>query len=242
MATSEVGSERAGRRELAARVEDLSQTYVLPTGAVPALADVHLDVPAQQLTVVAGPSGSGKSTLLRILGLVEAAGSGRVEVAGQRVDEASDRVRRRLRRRHIAFVFQRPLDNLVDDLDATEQLELAARLRGDGGGPADLSILEVLGLAHRATARTRTLSGGEQQRLALAAAFASRPSLIVADEPTAQLDRAAATRVIDALAALRDLGATVVVSSHDAAVVGAADQVVRLASGRVVEPGEGRRR
>ncbi len=237
MATSEpLGGSPASSapRLLAARLVAVDQVYRLPSGRVVALDEVSADLVHGAVTVVAGPSGSGKSTLLRLVALLEHPTAGRVEVAGTDVTALSARARRRLRRRLIAYVFQRPLDNLVEGADAAGQLQFAARLRGVPP-PDPEEALGALGLAHRSHASIRTLSGGEQQRLAFAAALASRPALIVADEPTAQLDHASGALVIEALTTLRSLGATVVVSSHDPAVAEVADHVVRLASGRVVD-------
>jgi ABC-type lipoprotein export system ATPase subunit len=217
----------------AARLVEVDQVYRLPSTQVVALDGVSVELVSGAVNVVAGPSGSGKSTLLRLVGLLEHPTAGRVEVAGKDVTDLSARGRRRLRRHLIAYVFQRPLDNLVEGVDAAGQLHLAARLSG-APAPDPEELLGVLGLAHRAHASIRTMSGGEQQRLAFAAALASRPALIVADEPTAQLDHASGALVIEALATLRAAGATVVVSSHDPAVAEVADHVVQLSSGRVV--------
>jgi ABC-type lipoprotein export system ATPase subunit len=216
----------------AARTIALAKTYRLPTGPVPALRAVDVEMPAHAVTVVAGPSGSGKSTLLRQLALVERPTAGTVVLGGVDTAALSNRARRQLRRERIAYVFQRPTDNLVEEIDAAGQLELAARLRGAPPPDSD-EILGRLGLLARRHHAPYRLSGGEQQRLALAAAFASGAPLIVADEPTAQLDRASGAAVVAGLVALRQLGATVVVSSHDPAVIGAGEHVVRLVQGEV---------
>ena len=216
----------------AARAAWVVKEYRLPTGTVAALTGVDLTVPAGQLTVVAGPSGSGKSTLLRLLALVERPTAGRIEIDGRDASRLSAGARRRLRRRRISYVFQRPTDNLVDYLPAVEHLPLAARLRGvDCADP--IAVLDRVGLAGRADHLPFRLSGGEQQRLAFAAAMASGAGLVVADEPTAQLDSASAGSVVAALRTLVDDGATVLVCSHDAVVIDAADHLVRLASGSV---------
>jgi putative ABC transport system ATP-binding protein len=221
------------RRIPAAACTGVTTTYRLPSGTVEALRQVDLVVPTGQVTVVAGPSGSGKSTLLRTIGLLEVPTAGRVQLAGVDVSRASARVRRRLRRQHVAYVFQRPGDNLVDDLPVVAQLRLAADLRG-AAAPDAAAILGRLGLADRGAHRPHALSGGEQQRVAFAAALASGAGLVVADEPTAQLDPVSAEAVVAAMAALTELGATVLVSSHDEVVMAAADQLVRLSSGQVV--------
>jgi ABC-type lipoprotein export system ATPase subunit len=208
--------------------------YRLPTGVVTALGDVDVAVPAGRLTVVAGPSGSGKSTLLRLIALVERPTSGRVTVDGTDASGLSARRRRQLRRSLVSYVFQRPTDNLIEYLPAAAHLVLAAQLRGETC-PDPVAVLDRVGLTHRADHLPFRLSGGEQQRLAFAAALSSGARLIVADEPTAQLDSASGASVVDALRALVHSGASVLVCSHDEAVVDAGDRVVRLAEGRVVE-------
>ena len=139
---------------------------------------------------------------------------------------------RRLRRRLIGYVFQRPSDNLLSYLTSREQIEFAARLRGSGTGQAD-HLLDTLGIAHRAGATPAELSGGEQARLALAAAVVGRPTVVLADEPTAQLDDRSETDVVAALRTLADEGVAVVVATHDAGVMDAADRIVRIHTGRV---------
>jgi ABC-type lipoprotein export system ATPase subunit len=218
----------------AARTTGLGMQYRLPTGVVTALDGVDVTVPASRLTVVAGPSGSGKSTLLRLLGLVERPTAGQVMVEGIDVSRLPARRRRRLRRALVAYVFQRPTDNLIEYLPAAAHLEVAAQLRGDRCNEP-VVLLDRVGLAHRADHLPFRLSGGEQQRLAFAAAMASGAPLIVADEPTAQLDSVSGASVVAALRSLVDAGATVLVCSHDANVVDAGDQIVRLAGGRLAE-------
>ncbi len=218
----------------AAGASGLVMEYRLPTGVVTALAGVDVIVAAHRLTVVAGPSGSGKSTLLRLLALVEQPTAGRVTVEGIDVSRLAARRRRRMRRALVSYVFQRPTDNLIEYLSAADHLELAAQLRGERC-PDPVGLLDRVGLAERADHLPFRMSGGEQQRLAFAAAAASGAPLIVADEPTAQLDSVSGASVVAALRALVDAGATVLVCSHDAAVVAAGDDVVRLADGRVDE-------
>jgi putative ABC transport system ATP-binding protein len=218
----------------AVRCVALVKEYKLPTGTVTALGGVDVAVARGALTAVAGPSGSGKSTLLRQFALIERPTAGRIELDGADTTRLSSRRRRLLRRRLIAYVFQRPTDNLVEYLPAVAHLSLAARLRG-AERPDVGEVLDGVGLAHRADHLPFRLSGGEQQRLAFASAYASGAGLVMADEPTAQLDRASGAAVIDAIRTLVGFGATVIACSHDQAVVDAADHVVRLASGAVVE-------
>jgi ABC-type lipoprotein export system ATPase subunit len=213
---------------------DVVRTYSGATGGVRALDGVSAAFEAGLFTVVAGPSGSGKSTLLRVAALLDKPQDGLVGFNGRDVTRASARARRALRRRHIGYMFQQPADNLLDYLEAREHVSLGAKIRSDGEKPADHETLDFLGLAERVTHRPVQLSGGEQQRLAVAFADAGGPLLLVADEPTAALDHVAGARVLEALVALARRGLTVVASSHDPTVIEAADRVVRIAHGRVV--------
>jgi ABC-type lipoprotein export system ATPase subunit len=142
---------------------------------------------------------------------------------------------RRFRRRTMGIVLQSPADNLVEYLGALEQVELSARLRGADPGPA-AALLDAVGLGDRAASRPSELSGGEQQRVAFAAAAVGTPTLLLADEPTAQLDSTAGAALVEAMRRLVARGATLVVTSHDPAVVDAADHRVHLRDGRVVAP------
>ena len=230
----------------------LVKEYATATGTVRALKGVDASFPAGRVTAVVGPSGSGKSSLLRILACVDRPTAGSVLVGGVDVTALGARGRRRVRRERLGYVFQQPGDNLLPYLTARGQLELAARLRGGprrrhgGGRPGGghhhrgrerlgevERLLAVLGLEDRAEHRPEQLSGGEQQRLAFAAAVIGGPALVVADEPTAELDSEAGKRLLQAVLDLRDQGTSVVVSSHDPVVTGAVDGIVRLHDGEV---------
>lgn len=214
----------------------LVKEYATATGTVRALKGVDAAFPAGRVTAVVGPSGSGKSSLLRVLACVDRPTAGSVRVGGVDVADLGARGRRRVRRELVGSVFQQPADNLLPYLTAREQLELAARLRGQAGrrGAGEAKrLLAALGLEHRADHRPEQLSGGEQQRLAFAAAVIGGPALVVADEPTAELDSEAGERLMRAVLDLRDQGTSLVVSSHDAVVTGAVDGIVRLHDGEV---------
>ncbi len=212
---------------------DLNVSYRAVDGAVPAVVDVSLEVRSGSLVVLAGPSGSGKSSLLRVLGLIDRPTSGALSLAGRDVLALGDRGRRRLRRTHLAYVHQRPVTNLVDDLRADEQVAFALAARGRRAAPATAgAALDRYGLAERSRSRPAHLSGGEQQRLAIAMATAVTPVVLFADEPTAELDRHHAHEVIDALTRAAADGQAVVVASHDHDLIAAAGEVVRLREGR----------
>jgi ABC-type lipoprotein export system ATPase subunit len=221
-------------RDLAARCGSLGVQYATAAGTAVALVDVDVDFAAGHLSVVAGPSGSGKSSLLRVLAGLHRPTSGTVSVAGTDLTRLRSPAVRRLRRRSMGLVLQNPADNLLDYLTAREQLELAARLRGASTTDAG-ALLDAVDLAERGGSRPAELSGGEQQRVAFAAAAIGSPAVLLADEPTAQLDAAAGAALIAAMRGLVARGATLVVASHDDAVIDAADHLVQLRDGRVAE-------
>jgi putative ABC transport system ATP-binding protein len=219
----------------AAVCRGVGKAYRTATESVPALVDVSVAIPHAQVTVVIGPSGSGKSSLLRVLGCIDPPDTGEVFIAGRRVDRLRPRARRRLRQQQVAYLFQRPSDNLLPYLDAVAQIRLAASLRGAPvSEQTALELLGRLGLADRADHQPGRLSGGEQQRLAVACGVVGAPALVVADEPTAELDTGAAERVLTAIEDLAAAGVGFVLSSHDPRVMAIADSLVRLDHGRLV--------
>jgi putative ABC transport system ATP-binding protein len=214
-----------------ARTLGVGREFPLPAGAVVALLDVDVEVPESGLTVLTGPSGCGKTTLLSLFTGAEIADSGTVEVCGANVARMSAAQRRRLRRHDLGIALARPSDNLVDHLDAQRNLRLAARLRP--GSVSVAGVLEPVGLAGRENARVDELSGGEQQRLAIAIALLGTPRLVILDEPTAELDARTGHTIVDYLRHAARTRA-VLVASHDPFVVEAADVLVTLAAGRRV--------
>lgn len=207
-------------------IESLTKRY----GAITAVDDVSMVMDRNTITVIVGTSGSGKSTLLRILGGIDVPDAGRVVVEGSDLGAARPRARREVQRRRLASVFQDPAHNLIDYLDADGHLGLWRHLRGLAPEPSG-RWLDAVGLEGHEDSLPVQLSGGEQQRLAFAAAAASEPAVVLADEPTSQLDGRSTALLVDAIVGLKRLGTTFVVASHDPAVLECADVVVRLRHG-----------
>ena len=199
--------------------------------------DVSLSVPAGTLAVLAGPSGSGKTTLLQVAGLLDPADAGEVRLEGRTVSALPERERCDLRLRRLGFVFQ--TFNLVPVLSALENVMLPLQLQGRserGAKDRAAGLLERVGLADRLHHRPGQLSGGQQQRAAIARALVSDPVLVLADEPTANLDHAHGGPLMDLMAELsRERGVSFLAASHDPAVIQRADLVFRLRDGRLEE-------
>jgi len=198
------------------------------------LADVSLDVPAGQFLAIAGPSGSGKSTLLGLIAGLDQPTAGRIEVAGVDVTALDEDGLARFRRDHVGYVFQS--FHLLPTLTAQENVAVPLELAGEPGAAARAAeLLAEVGLAERAHHYPVQLSGGEQQRVAVARAMARRPALLLADEPTGNLDSATGKQIIELLVGMnRRLGSTLVLVTHDAALAAHADRVVTLRDGRIV--------
>jgi putative ABC transport system ATP-binding protein len=207
-------------------------------GAVRAVRDVDLRIEQGELLVIAGPSGSGKTTLLQLLGALDRPTSGEVRFEDRDLAQASDAELTRLRHDTIGFVFQQ--FNLIPTLTAAENVEvaLAPGSHDQAARHARVeSLLESVGLAHRATHIPAQLSGGEQQRIAIARALANAPRVVLADEPTGNLDTETGSDIVEVLAALaHEGGQTVVIVTHDAAVAERAARVVRMRDGRLLPP------
>ena len=210
-------------------------------GKVTALRGVSLTLVPGELTLLMGPSGSGKTTLLSILGCILTATSGTVRIAGAPTNHLSPEELAELRRKHIGFIFQSY--NLFPTLTALENVRVALDVRGEKGYPAAARAEEVLkdvGLSQRMTSFPANLSGGEQQRVAVARAIASSPSIVLADEPTAALDGENGHAVMALLARIaKEQNRSVLAVTHDPRTLGYADRVVRIEDGRIV--GEERR-
>jgi putative ABC transport system ATP-binding protein len=216
------------------RLEDVRRTFHIGAEPVEALRGVSLTVERGEWVAVVGPSGCGKSTLLNLLGAVDQATSGRVLVDGVDVGAMRDREATAFRLRRVGFVFQRFY--LLPVLTARENVELPMSEAGMGKAERRARARELLayvGLAGREGHRPAQLSGGEQQRVAIARALANRPALLLADEPTGELDARTGGDVIDLLARLNADGTTLVVVTHDETMARAARRVVHMRDGRV---------
>ncbi|GAA4659924.1 ATP-binding cassette domain-containing protein [Amycolatopsis dongchuanensis] len=205
--------------------------YPTPAGMVTGLHEVTLDVPRAGITVFAGPSGSGKSTLLRVLGLFERPARGVLRFDGVDTGPLRHSARRALRREQLGLVFQNPVENLLDYLSVGDNLRAAAQSARRTCEPEE--ILAQLGLGGTGDWHISALSGGQQQRLAFGCALARGSSVILADEPTSQLDEASADLVLDTLRYLAEREFAVLVASHDDRLVALGDRVARLRDGRL---------
>jgi putative ABC transport system ATP-binding protein len=203
-------------------------------GPVRALRGVDLAIEAGEFVTLMGPSGCGKSTLLHLLGGLDVPDAGELFLQGRRADTLSEAAPARLRRRTVGYVFQSL--NLVASLSATENVELVAALGGRGPGPArrrSRELLERLGVGDRAHEMPGHLSGGEQQRVAIARAVVNEPAVLLADEPTGNLDSRGAGDVVDLLEELRAGGPAIVLVTHDARVAARADRTLRMQDGAI---------
>ncbi|WPF81268.1 ABC transporter ATP-binding protein [Sanguibacter sp. 4.1] len=217
------------------RAHAVSRTFSTPAGDVHAVSDVSLEVGRGELVVLRGTSGSGKSTLLHLLGGIDEPTSGHVEVDGERLDSLDTAGWLRLRTTGIGYVLQS--FGLVPVLSAAENVEIPLRLLRTEPRERDARVREVLstvGLERHAHQRPYELSGGQQQRVGIARAIVARPSILLADEPTGQLDSATAATVMDLLHDLvHQEGVAAVVSTHDPVLAARADRVITLHDGRV---------
>jgi ABC-type lipoprotein export system ATPase subunit len=197
------------------------------------LDGVDLDLRPGELVALVGPSGSGKSTLLHLIGALDRPDRGEVTVAGVRVENAGERTLADLRRRHIGFVFQ--FFHLIPELTGEENVQLAARMNGRNGAGRRRAqrLIDELGLAHLRGSRPHELSGGEQQRFALARALVNDPSLVLADEPTGNLDTKSGAQVLALLRGLATEGRAVLLVTHDDTATSTAHRVLTLRDGRL---------
>ena len=215
---------------------NVSRVFPMPAGPVTALRDITLSIGAGEYSGVVGPSGCGKSTLLHVLGCVDVPTRGAVFFQDRDVSALPDSERSRLRLRDIGFVFQRFF--LLPMLTAAENVELPQAEAGVGRAERrqrTRELLDYVGLSARASHRPSELSGGEMQRVAIARALANRPRLLLADEPTGELDQATGEQIVSLLDRLHNDGTAVVVVTHDQAVASRAHRLIRMRDGAIVE-------
>jgi putative ABC transport system ATP-binding protein len=218
-------------------VQDARKTYRVGKMEVPALRGVTFAIEAGEFVSIVGPSGSGKSTLFYVLGGLTRADSGRVLIGGHDFATLSDAERTAQRKRKIGFVFQK--FNLLPTLDARGNIEIARDIAGDGSADAGYfnRIVELLGIDKRLGHRPAELSGGEQQRVALARALINRPALVLADEPTGNLDSQNSEIVLTMLRETnQELGQTVLMITHNPEAAAVGDRIIHMRDGQIVRP------
>ena len=221
-------------------LEEVTKVFLTDEVETHALGGVHLDVAEGEYVSISGPSGCGKSTLLSILGLLDTATSGTYTLNGTSVENLSAGDRAHVRNREIGFIFQ--AFNLIGDLTVYENVELPLTYR-DGIGKAErkqrvVEALERVGMAHRLRHYPAQLSGGQQQRVAVARALVGKPSILLADEPTGNLDSLMARGVMELLEEINAAGTTIVMVTHDPELARRAQRNVHVLDGRVLDPDE----
>ena len=217
-------------------VQDLVRDYAIGAERVHALRGVSFDVASGDYVSIVGPSGCGKSTLLNMLGVIDAPTSGRIEIEGRDVARLSDAEATAFRLRRIGFVFQR--FHLLPTLSASENVQLPLSEAGvarDARVQRASELLAYVGLGQRERHHPSQLSGGEQQRVAIARALANRPALLLADEPTGELDAATGAEIITLFDRLNRDGTTIVVVTHDETLAAAARRTIHMRDGRIVD-------
>jgi len=217
------------------RITGLTRSFEQGGVRIDVLRGVNLDVKAGEIVALLGPSGSGKSTMLQATGLLEGGFGGSIEISGKQAASLDGDDRAALRRDHIGFVYQ--FHHLLPDFSALENVVLPQLIAGRTQAEAEergRELLAALGLGQRTSHRPSQLSGGEQQRVAVARALANKPDLVLADEPTGNLDEATADKVFQQFVRLvREEGSAALVATHNERLAGAMDRVVRLHDGRL---------
>jgi putative ABC transport system ATP-binding protein len=218
------------------KLEGITKVFLTDEVETHALSGIHLDINQGEFVSIAGPSGCGKSTLLSILGLLDTPTDGKYMLNSHPVESLSLTDRARIRNREIGFIFQS--FNLIGDLTVYENVELPLTYRGMPGAQRKEHVTEALervGMAHRAKHLPSQLSGGQQQRVAVARALAGKPSVLLADEPTGNLDSKNGDAVMELLQQLHRSGSTIVMVTHDPRFARHADRTVHIFDGRIVE-------
>jgi putative ABC transport system ATP-binding protein len=218
------------------RLEELTKVFTTDEVETHALTGIHLEIQRGEYFAISGPSGCGKSTLLSILGLLDSPSNGSYTLNGKPAQDLSLGERARVRNREIGFIFQ--AFNLIGDLTVYENVELPLTYRGMPGSERKKRVqdsLEKVGMAHRMKHYPSQLSGGQQQRVAVARALGGSPSILLADEPTGNLDSRNGEAVMDLLRELNQEGATICIVTHDPRYAEYADRTIHLFDGRIVD-------
>ncbi|GAB2795623.1 ABC transporter ATP-binding protein [Amycolatopsis magusensis] len=224
------------RERFALQARRLCKTHGAGSALVRAVDEVSLDMPAGQALAIMGPSGCGKSTLLHLLGGLERATAGALWLGGKRIDGLGERALARMRRRSVSFVFQ--AFHLMEELSAVQNVELPALLAGASPWAARRradQLLDRVGLAKRARHLPSAMSGGERQRVAVARALVNEPLVLLADEPTGNLDSAATRTLLRLFEELRTAGQTLVIVTHDERIAALADRLITMRDGAFVD-------
>ena len=230
------GATMAGNAQTLIHLEGIKKVFYTDEVETHALADIHLEITKGEYVAIAGPSGCGKTTLLSILGLLDSPSEGSYLLDAHPVANLSASERARIRNRQIGFIFQ--AFNLIGDLRVAENVELPLTYRGMPAAERKKLVqdaLEKVGMAHRMNPYPSQLSGGQQQRVAVARAVAGDPAILLADEPTGNLDSKNGESVMELLRELHRGGSTICMVTHDARYAQHADRAVHLFDGRVVE-------
>jgi len=228
-------------KEIVVKLEDVFKDYALGKTTVQALQGISFEIAKGDFISIAGSSGSGKTTALNLIGCVDVATSGIVTVLGERTDQLDDEALTNLRHKSVGFIFQ--TFNLIPVLNIRENIQLPQLLDSSGSSMSKKEqeewvdhLVEDVGLADRATHKPNELSGGQRQRVAIARALVMRPPIVLADEPTANLDSATGESILELMKRMnREFGTTFIFSTHDPGIVSIADHVIRLKDGRVTE-------
>ncbi|HUQ91975.1 MAG TPA: ABC transporter ATP-binding protein [Bryobacteraceae bacterium] len=226
----------AAERETLIKLDGVTKVFVTDEVETHALSGIHMDIKKGEYIAIAGPSGCGKSTLLAILGLLDSPSDGSYTLKGKPVENLKLSERARIRNREIGFIFQ--AFNLIGDLTVYENVELPLTYRGMGSAERKKrshEALERVGMSHRVKHYPSQLSGGQQQRVAVARALVGEPAILLADEPTGNLDSANGEAVMELLRELHRAGATICMVTHDPRYARHADRSVHLFDGRIVE-------
>ncbi len=223
-------------QETLIKLDAVTKVFVTDEVETHALAGIHMDIKKGEYVAIAGPSGCGKSTLLAILGLLDSPSGGSYTLKGKSVENLKLSERARIRNREIGFIFQ--AFNLIGDLTVYENVELPLTYRGMGSAERKKRVheaLERVGMSHRVKHYPSQLSGGQQQRVAVARALVGEPAILLADEPTGNLDSANGEAVMELLRELHRAGATICMVTHDPRYARHADRSIHLFDGRIVE-------